>query len=51
MVYCKTTCVNALGLGLGAQKVWLEKETMHFYFYGYFWCEWFEGEHFSVDKT
>ena len=46
--YIVRPCVNALGLGLGAQKVWLEKETMHLP-YGYFWCEWFEGEHFSVD--
>ena len=27
--YIVRPCVNALGLGLGAQKVWLEKETMH----------------------
>ena len=46
--YIVRPCVNALGLGLGAQKVWLEKETMHLP-YGYFWCEWFEGRHFSVD--
>ena len=46
--YIVRPCVNALGLGLGAEKVWLEQETMH-HSYGYFWCEWFEGEHFSVD--
>ena len=46
--YIVRPCVNALGLGLGAEKVWLEKNTMHLP-YGYFWCEWFEGRHFSVD--
>ena len=46
--YIVRPCVNALGLGLGAKKVWLEKNTMHLP-YGYFWCEWFEGRHFSVD--
>ena len=46
--YIVRPCVNALGLGLGAKKVWLEKETMHLP-YGYFWCEWFEGRHLSID--
>ena len=27
--YIVRPCVNAIGLGLGAQKIWLEKETMH----------------------
>lgn len=46
--YIVRPCVNALGLGLGAEKVWLEQETMHLP-YGYFWCEWFSGDHYSVD--
>ena len=46
--YIVRPCVNALGLGLGAKKVWLEKETIHLP-YGYFWCEWFEGRHLSID--
>jgi hypothetical protein len=37
-----------IGLGLGSQKVWLEKETTHLPL-GYFWCEWFEGRHLSID--
>jgi hypothetical protein len=37
-----------LGLGLGAQRVWLEQETMHLPL-GHFWCEWFEGRHLSID--
>lgn len=46
--YVSRPCVNAMGLGLGAEKVWLDKETMHLE-YGHFWCEWFEGRHLSVD--
>ena len=46
--YIVRPCVNALGLGLGAEKVYLTGSTNHLP-YGYFWCEWFEGRHFSVD--
>ena len=46
--YIVRPCVNALGLGLGAKKVWLEKDTTHLP-HGYFWCEWFEGRHLSID--
>lgn len=46
--YIVRPCVNALGLGLGAQKIFIEKETMHLPV-GHFWCEWFDGEHHSVD--
>ena len=44
--YIVRPCVNMLGLGLGAQKVWIEKETMHLPV-GHFWCEFFEGNHYS----
>jgi len=46
--YIVRPCVNLMGLGLGAEKVYIEKETMHLPL-GYFWCEWFEGRHLSVD--
>lgn len=46
--YIVRPCVNMLGLGLGAKKVWIEKETMDLPL-GYFWCEWFEGRHLSID--
>ncbi len=46
--YIVRPCVNMLGLGLGAQKVWIEKSTKHLPV-GYFWCEWFEGRHLSID--
>ena len=40
--------INLLGLGLGAKKVWIDKSTDHLTV-GHFWCEWFEGKHYSVD--
>jgi len=46
--YIVRPCVNMLGLGLGAERLWIEKETMHLPI-GYFWCEWFSGRHLSVD--
>ena len=46
--YIVRPCVNMMGLGLGATKMWLEKNTCDLP-YGYFWCEWFEGRHLSVD--
>lgn len=46
--YIVRPCINALGLGLGAQKVWIEKQT-HNLPLGHFWCEWFDGPHYSVD--
>jgi hypothetical protein len=46
--YIVRPCVNALGLGLGAQRVWLEEDTCHLP-PGHFWCEWLEGDHISVD--
>ena len=27
--YIVRPCINAMGLGLGAEKVWLEKDTEH----------------------
>ncbi len=46
--YIVRPCVNAMGLGLGAQEMWLEELTTHLP-YGSFWCEWFIGRHYSVD--
>jgi hypothetical protein len=46
--YIVRPCVNMMGLGLGAEKIFLEKETITCPL-GYFWCEWFEGRHLSVD--
>lgn len=46
--YIVRPCVNMMGLGLGAQKIYIEKETMHLPV-GHFWCEFFEGRHLSID--
>ena len=46
--YCVRPCVNALGLGLGASRQWLDNNTDHLPL-GSFWCEWFSGRHLSVD--
>jgi hypothetical protein len=46
--YIVRPCVNMLGLGLGTQKLWLDKDTTHLPV-GHFWCEWFEGRHLSID--
>lgn len=46
--YMVRPCVNAMGLGLGAEKKYLETNTEHLE-PGYFWCEFFSGRHLSVD--
>jgi hypothetical protein len=46
--YIVRPCVNMIGLGLGAKRVWIEKDSSHLPL-GYFWCEFFEGRHISVD--
>ena len=46
--YMVRPCVNALGLGLGAQKHYIKDSTNHLT-PGHFWCEWFDGDHISVD--
>lgn len=46
--YIVRPCVNAMGLGLGAEKMFIEDSTDHLPL-GYFWCEWFEGRHLSID--
>lgn len=46
--YIVRPCVNALGLGLGAHKLPLTRDTCSLPA-GYFWCEFFEGPHYSVD--
>jgi len=46
--YIVRPCVNLLGGGMGAQKLWLEDDTSKLPL-GHFWCEFFEGNHYSVD--
>lgn len=46
--YIVRPCVNVYGLGLGAKKMHIKQTTSHIK-PGYFWCEWFEGRHLTVD--
>jgi hypothetical protein len=46
--YIVRPCVNMLGLGLGAKRLWLNDSTNDLPL-GFFWCEFFEGRHLSVD--
>jgi len=46
--YIVRPIMNLIGLGYGAERVWIEKDTDDLSI-GYFWCEWFEGRHLSVD--
>ena len=46
--YIVRPCVNAFGLGLGAQEVFIDRSTDHLP-PGHFWCEIFKGRHLSVD--
>jgi len=47
--YMVRPCVNALGLGLGAETYFLHAGSSDHLPVGHFWCEFFEGEHYSVD--
>lgn len=46
---------NPYGMGIGAHKKWLDvdwQDAMSDHKHippGYFWCEWFEGAHYSID--
>ena len=50
--YCLRPIYNLIGLGLHAKKIWIDKDNMdqiHEYHPGEFWCEWFNGPHYSID--
>ena len=47
---------NPYGMGIGASKKWFDSEkdyddlACHLHVPpGYFWCEWFDGSHYSID--
>jgi hypothetical protein len=42
---------NLSGMSIGAKKAWIEKGDVTKVPPGYFWCEWFDGRHFSVSFT
>jgi|TARA_Y100000034_G_scaffold45882_1_gene56341 hypothetical protein len=39
---------NLAGMGIGAERKWLVPEN-NAVLPGYFWCEYFEGKHYSID--
>ena len=51
--YCIRPIYNLYGMGLGASKVWLDiddnAEVMNRQHPGSFYCEWFDGPHYSID--
>lgn len=46
--YIVRPCVNMMGLGLGAEKIYIRDNTDHLPV-GFFWCDFFIGRHLSVD--
>lgn len=46
--YIVRPCVNAMGLGLGTTRTFIQDSTEHLP-PGYFWCEEFDGPHVSID--
>lgn len=48
--YIVRPTVNFLGLGIGTSIEWIEDSTDHLP-PGYFWCEIFEGPHYSIDYS
>jgi hypothetical protein len=47
-MYMVRPIMNFSGMGLGARKLYIEGSTDHLE-PGEFWCEFFEGEHLSID--
>lgn len=46
--YIVRPITNLLGMGIGAEKIYIEDSTDHLKT-GYFWCEIFTGRHLSID--
>lgn len=46
--YIVRPMMNLHGMGVGARKVWIEENENSKVPPGYFWCEWFEGNQYSV---
>jgi len=47
--YCVRPIMNLAGMGVGARRQWIEAGDIRSVEPGYFWCEWFTGQHLSVD--
>lgn len=46
--YCVRPIYNIGGMGVGARKQWIEAGDCSGVEPGYFWCEWFDGDQYSV---
>ena len=46
--YIVRPIMNISGMGIGAEKKYIEAEDVTKVPPGYFWCEWFEGNQYSV---
>lgn len=46
--YIVRPIINLRGMGIGSSRVWINKGDVSTVPPGYFWCEWFEGDHISV---
>ncbi len=46
--YIVRPIINLSGMGVGASKVWIDKNDHSKVSPGYFWCQWFEGNQYSV---
>jgi hypothetical protein len=46
--YIVRPIVNLSGMGIGAEKVWIDGGDHSKVPPGYFWCQWFDGRHLSV---
>ena len=47
--YIMRPITNLRMMSRGAKKVWLTPDDSDLVPDGYFWCEWFEGRHISID--
>lgn len=46
--YCVRPIYNVGGMGVGARKQWIDAGDTTGVEPGYFWCEWFDGDQYSV---
>lgn len=49
--YCVRPIYNLLGMGVGAKRVYLQEGSQNLVPPGYFWCEWFSGDQYSVSVS
>lgn len=46
--YCVRPVYNLDGMGVGARKQWIDAGDRTGVEPGYFWCEWFDGDQYSI---